>query len=225
MDFLGSQGRWTLPRVDYGPLPLYRERLPEMADFSYMSVPRHCGGSHTLTHPFRRYVKLQQFNQGMPSAQPDENTMLAMMKHEEVDILGLDGHIYKGRMDTHLPSITGKESVPRTRSKLIRSSSQRHHPMLSDVATLPARPQTAKVSVGGTSGMKLMFRLLSQYGSSHPTHLEEQIGNASGTHEAPKSITDKSQLRNSEESGNLERETFEVRMTIPSRQRSDEQST
>ncbi|XP_039183855.1 glutamine-rich protein 2 isoform X3 [Crotalus tigris] len=169
-----------------------RERLPEMADFSYMSVPRHCGGSHTLTHPFRRYVKLQQFNQGMPSAQPDENTMLAMMKHEEVDILGLDGHIYKGRMDTHLPSITGKESVPRTRSKLIRSSSQRHHPMLSDVATLPARPQTAKVSVGGTSA---------------------------------KSITDKSQLRNSEESGNLERETFEVRMTIPSRQRSDEQST
>ncbi|XP_029140507.1 glutamine-rich protein 2 [Protobothrops mucrosquamatus] len=170
----------------------FGKRLPEMADFSYMSVPRHCGGSHTLTHPFRRYVKLQQFNQGTPSVQPDENTMLAMMKHEEVDILGLDGHIYKGRMDTHLPSITGKESVPRTRSKVIRSSSQRHHPMFSDMATLPARPQTAKVSVGGTSA---------------------------------KSITDKSQLRNSEESGNLERETFEVRMTIPSRQRSDEQST
>ncbi|XP_070790512.1 glutamine-rich protein 2 [Pituophis catenifer annectens] len=171
-----------------------RERLPEMADVSYMNIPRHCGGSHTLTHPFRRYVKLQQFSQSMPSVQPDESTMLAMMKHEEVDILGLDGHIYKGRMDTHLPSITGKEYVPRTRSKLARSSSQRQHPMLSDLANLPARPHTAKVSVGNMSA---------------------------------KSITDKSaaSLRNSEESGNLERETFDVRMTIASRQRSDEQST
>ncbi|KAG8129008.1 hypothetical protein E2320_015805 [Naja naja] len=171
-----------------------RERLPEMADISYMSVPRHCGGSHTLTHPFRRSVKLQQLSQSMPSVQPDESTMLAMMKHEEVDILGLDGHIYKGRMDTHLPSITGKEYVPRTRSKLARSSSQRQHPIFNDLANLPARPHTAKVSVGSTSA---------------------------------KSITDKSAspLRNSEESGNLERETFEVRMTISSRQRSDEQST
>ncbi|XP_013919563.1 PREDICTED: glutamine-rich protein 2-like isoform X3 [Thamnophis sirtalis] len=171
-----------------------RERLPE-ADFSFMNVPRHCGGSHTLTHPFRRYVKLQQFSQSIPPVQPDESPMLAVMKHEEVDILGLDGHIYKGRMDTHLPSITGKEYVPRTRSKLLRSSSQRQqHPMLSDLANLPARPQTAKVSMGSMSA---------------------------------KSITDKSAspLRNSEEPGNLDRETIEVRMTIASRQRSDEQST
>ncbi|XP_013919561.1 PREDICTED: glutamine-rich protein 2-like isoform X1 [Thamnophis sirtalis] len=171
-----------------------KERLPE-ADFSFMNVPRHCGGSHTLTHPFRRYVKLQQFSQSIPPVQPDESPMLAVMKHEEVDILGLDGHIYKGRMDTHLPSITGKEYVPRTRSKLLRSSSQRQqHPMLSDLANLPARPQTAKVSMGSMSA---------------------------------KSITDKSAspLRNSEEPGNLDRETIEVRMTIASRQRSDEQST
>ncbi|XP_026557487.1 glutamine-rich protein 2 [Pseudonaja textilis] len=170
----------------------FGKRLPEMADISYMSVPRHCGGSHTLTHPFRRSMKLQQFSQSMPSVPSDESTMLATMKHEEVDILGLDGHIYKGRMDTHLPSITGKEC--KTRSKLARSSSQRQHPMFSDLANLPARPHTAKVSVGCTTA---------------------------------KSITDKSAspLRNSEESGNLERETFEVRMTVSSRQRSDEQST
>ncbi|XP_063149060.1 glutamine-rich protein 2 [Candoia aspera] len=171
----------------------FGKRLPEVDDFSYVSVPRHCGGSHTLTYPYRRYTRLQQVSQCMPPLQTEENTMLAMMKHEEVDILGLDGHIYKGRMDTHLPSITGKDSVPRTRSKLIRSSSQRHHPMLSDIASLPARPHTAKVSLRSLSA---------------------------------KSVGDKPvvQLRSAEEPGTQDRETLDLRMAIPSRQQSDEQS-
>uniref|UniRef100_A0A8D2Q7G0 DUF4795 domain-containing protein n=1 Tax=Varanus komodoensis TaxID=61221 RepID=A0A8D2Q7G0_VARKO len=126
------------------------DRLPEVTDFGYVSVPRHCGGSHTLTYPYRRYGKLQQLAQ---LKEPDS--------HEEVDILGLDGHIYKGRMDTQLPSITGKDSefpVPLADAlggpnKLIRSSSQRHQPMLSDLPNLPARPHTAKVSLRSLSGM------------------------------------------------------------------------
>ncbi|KAJ7316057.1 hypothetical protein JRQ81_002219 [Phrynocephalus forsythii] len=171
-----------------------RDRLPEMADYSYISVPRHCGGSHTLTYPYRRYGRLQQFAQCMPPLHADEGTMLAMMKHEEVDILGLDGHIYKGRMDTHLPSLTGKDGMSRLRNKLIRSSSQRHQPTLGDLASLPVRPHSAKVSLRSLS--------------------------AKSTGE--KSVA---QVKATEEPGVQERETLEVRMEIPSRQRSNEQST
>lgn len=93
--------------MNYGSLSLYRERLPEMADFSYMSVPRHCGGSHTLTHPFRRYVKLQQFSQSVPPVQPEENTMLAMMKvmrsQVEREQERVDGHWHGPRVgQSHL---------------------------------------------------------------------------------------------------------------------------
>ncbi|XP_042308282.1 glutamine-rich protein 2 isoform X4 [Sceloporus undulatus] len=171
-----------------------RDRLPEMADYSYVSVPRHCGGSHTLTYPYRRFGKFQHFANCVPPIQADETTMLAMMKHEEVDILGLDGHIYKGRMDTQLPSITGKDGLSRPRNKLIRSSSQRHQPTLADIASLPVRPHSAKVSLRSLSA---------------------------------KSVGDKSmpRIRIGEEPGAQDRETLELRMEIPSRQRFDEQST
>ncbi|XDB61581.1 hypothetical protein ABFV05_015197 [Capra hircus] len=84
--------------------PCYR-RLPDMADYSYSSAPRPCGGSHTLTYPYRR-IRLQHLSQGL---YPTEEIQIAM-KHDEVDILGLDGHIYKGRMDTRLPDLLNKDT-------------------------------------------------------------------------------------------------------------------
>ncbi|XP_027729187.1 glutamine-rich protein 2-like [Vombatus ursinus] len=83
----------------------YYKRLQDMPDYSYMSVPRHCGGSHTLTFPYRRYARLQHLAQ---CVYPTEDTQPSL-KHE-VDILGLDGHIYKGRLETRLPIIPNKES-------------------------------------------------------------------------------------------------------------------
>nr|XP_056704320.1 glutamine-rich protein 2 [Euleptes europaea] len=168
-----------------------RDKTPEMTDYSYMSMPRHCGGSHTLTYPYRRYGRLQQLAQSMPPIHPEENAVLTMMKHEEVDILGLDGHIYKGRMETELPYIAAKDNV--LRNKLIRSSSQRHPPTLPDITNLPVRPHTAKVSLRSLSAKSL----------------------------GEKSVKS---LRGTEDAGIQDREVLELRMEIPSRQGSDQQS-
>ncbi|XP_074870978.1 glutamine-rich protein 2 isoform X2 [Carettochelys insculpta] len=126
------------------------DKVAEMAEYGYLSVPRHCGGSHTLTYPYRRYTRLQQIAQCVPM-HPEETTMLAVMKHEEVDILGLDGHIYKGRMDARLPSISAKDGPLKAKSKLSCSSLQRQPP-LRDTASLPARPHSAKLSSPSNSG-------------------------------------------------------------------------
>lgn len=38
------------------------ERIPEMADYSYLAMSRSCGGSHTVTYPNRRYTRLQHIS-------------------------------------------------------------------------------------------------------------------------------------------------------------------
>uniref|UniRef100_A0A4W5K8M3 DUF4795 domain-containing protein n=1 Tax=Hucho hucho TaxID=62062 RepID=A0A4W5K8M3_9TELE len=81
------------------------ERIPEMADYSYLAMSRSCGGSHTVTYPNRRYTRLQHISH--------------FIQPEEVDILGLDGHIYKGRLktrsvktvDARLPTIFPKDGT------------------------------------------------------------------------------------------------------------------
>lgn len=45
-----------------------------MADYSYSSAPRPCGGSHTLTYPYRR-IRLQHLSQGL---YPTEEIQIAM---------------------------------------------------------------------------------------------------------------------------------------------------
>nr|XP_025855262.1 glutamine-rich protein 2 [Vulpes vulpes] len=130
--------------------PCYK-RVPETADYTYSSVPRRCGGSHTLTYPYRRN-RLQHLSQGL---YPTEEVQIAM-KHDEVDILGLDGHIYKGRMDTRLPGILSKDSessvsgMPKHKAKQSRPHVHRQQ-SLSDNGQLPSRPQSAQMLAGSTS--------------------------------------------------------------------------
>ncbi|XP_059006334.1 glutamine-rich protein 2 [Mustela lutreola] len=122
--------------------PCYK-RVPETADYVYSSVPRRCGGSHTLTYPYRR-SRLQHLSQGL---YPTEEVQIAM-KHDEVDILGLDGHIYKGRMDTRLPGILTKDTSVSGMSKHKAKHSRPHvhrQQSLSDNGQLPSRPQSAQM--------------------------------------------------------------------------------
>ncbi|XP_068833619.1 glutamine-rich protein 2 [Capricornis sumatraensis] len=119
--------------------PCYR-RLPDMADYSYSSAPRPCGGSHTLTYPYRR-IRLQHLSQGL---YPTEEIQIAM-KHDEVDILGLDGHIYKGRMDTRLPDLLNKDNAGmKHKTKQSRAHGHRQQ-SLSNSGQLPSRPQSAQM--------------------------------------------------------------------------------
>ncbi|XP_057391974.1 glutamine-rich protein 2 isoform X1 [Balaenoptera acutorostrata] len=129
--------------------PCYR-RLPDAADHTYPRAARRCGGSHTLTCPSRR-SRLQHLAQGL---YPTEEIQIAR-KHDEVDILGLDGHIYKGRMDTRLPDILNKDNSG-IKHKAKQSQPHVHRQRsLSDSTQLPSRPQSAQMLAGNNSGPSL----------------------------------------------------------------------
>ncbi|XP_058560809.1 glutamine-rich protein 2 isoform X1 [Neofelis nebulosa] len=163
--------------------PCHR-RVPDMADYTYSSAPRRCGGSHTLTYPYRRN-RLQHLSQGL---YPTEEIQIAM-KHDEVDILGLDGHIYKGRIDTRLPGIPSKDT-PVSASGMTKHKAKQPRPhthrqqSLSDSSQLPSRPQSAQMLAGNNSAPSHQRKdrpvssegLLSQPNVAHPPSPSE-MGN------------------------------------------------
>ncbi|XP_017572476.1 glutamine-rich protein 2 isoform X2 [Pygocentrus nattereri] len=133
------------------------ERIPEMADYGYLAVSRSCGGSHTLTYANRRYSRLQHITQIIQT----EDSSLAMsgsslkIQPEEVDILGLDGHIYKGRLnsravkpvESRLPTIMSKEGNCKIKDRVGRCQSQKYGRAESGHGS----PQSAKTQ-GSRSG-------------------------------------------------------------------------
>nr|XP_020771285.1 glutamine-rich protein 2 [Odocoileus virginianus texanus] len=159
--------------------PCYR-RLPDMADYSYSSAPRPCGGSHTLTYPYRR-IRLQHLSQGL---YPPEEIQIAM-KHDEVDILGLDGHIYKGRMETRLPDLMNKDNAGmKHKTKQSRPHGHRQQPP-SDGGQLPSRPQSAQTLAASDSAPSRhrKDRPVSTEGrlsQPNPAHLPGKTGNLPG---------------------------------------------
>ncbi|MFT7804244.1 uncharacterized protein C16orf96-like isoform X2 [Arapaima gigas] len=98
------------------------ERIPELADFGFLPVSRSCGGSHTLALSARRSGRLQQPCHLLQNAGDKQTLFGAPGQEEEVDIIGLDGQIYKGRvnsralknMESIQPSFVSKEGSRRT---------------------------------------------------------------------------------------------------------------
>ncbi|XP_068769388.1 glutamine-rich protein 2 isoform X2 [Struthio camelus] len=109
-------------------------RRERAAECGYLTVPRHCGGRHTLTHPLQRLARC------VPG-QLEPSAVLTLMKHDEMELLGQDGHIYKGRRATRLPAIAGKDGSPK-KTKLSGASSRRPW-AAPDAGPLPSRPQSA----------------------------------------------------------------------------------
>ncbi|XP_016084959.1 uncharacterized protein C16orf96-like [Sinocyclocheilus grahami] len=126
------------------------ERIPEMADYCYLS--RNCGGSHTLTYPSRRYTRLQHITHMIQSEEESRPVSTGPpTEAAEVDILGLDGQVYKGRMssravrlsETRFPTISPREGNWKSKDKVSRSQSQRSSGVDAGRGS-PARPQSAK---------------------------------------------------------------------------------
>ncbi|XP_034062019.1 uncharacterized protein LOC117539799 isoform X2 [Gymnodraco acuticeps] len=129
------------------------ERVSEMTDYSHLAVLRSCGGSHTVTSASQRRTNLQT-NKYPPQAEVD-----CVIQSEEVDIVGLDGHIYKGRLnapsirntETKLPTIPTKDGMCKTKDKAKcphkpTASPEGHH------------PHSAKSNQGSHSASSLLER-------------------------------------------------------------------
>ncbi|XP_040918160.1 glutamine-rich protein 2 [Toxotes jaculatrix] len=94
------------------------ERIAELTDYSHLAVSRSCGGSHTVTSPSQRRIGLQYMKY---HPQPEGD---AVIQSEEVGIVGLDGHIYRGRLnpslrhpETKLPTISAKDGMCKIKDK------------------------------------------------------------------------------------------------------------
>ncbi|KAK5855768.1 hypothetical protein PBY51_007412 [Eleginops maclovinus] len=114
---------------------ILHERISEMTDYSHLGVSRSCGGSHTVTSASQRRTGLQTIKHH-PQAEID-----GLIPSEEIDIIGLDGHIYKGRLNAppirnteiKLPTIPTKDGMCKTKDKAKcphkpAASPEGHHP-------------------------------------------------------------------------------------------------
>ncbi|KAI8487333.1 Glutamine-rich protein 2, partial [Branchiostoma belcheri] len=142
-----------------GPtLPSLAQPAPQDYDL-YFSQPRPCGGSHTMTYPNKRFTKLTAGGQYVVEEQPQVQVFHVK---EELDIIGADGHIYKGRVeidDGRLPTLTqrphtaGSRSVSRTSQTHVIDEStgeQQHSPPPTRQAT-PGEGGAGQTEVSATA--------------------------------------------------------------------------
>ncbi|XP_074703289.1 glutamine-rich protein 2-like [Strix aluco] len=127
----------TVVELEQTPQHSHRERVGECR---YPRVPRQCGGRHTLTHPLQRCPHPQPHPPSTP--RPLQPRTLLPIKHDETELSGQDGHIYRGRRVRQLPVLVGKEDFPRAKPKL----SPRQWDA-KDTSRLLSRPQSTASSL------------------------------------------------------------------------------
>ncbi|XP_076838937.1 glutamine-rich protein 2-like [Brachyhypopomus gauderio] len=113
-----SSGLHTVYELEHIRQRNRSQRVTERADYGYLPISRSCGGRHTLTSPTQRYSRLRCITR-MTQTEDDH-----LVQPEEVDILGLDGHIYKGRLNSR--------AVETVESRLLTQGRQRSAELLSD---------------------------------------------------------------------------------------------
>uniref|UniRef100_A0A8C7VCB5 DUF4795 domain-containing protein n=2 Tax=Oncorhynchus mykiss TaxID=8022 RepID=A0A8C7VCB5_ONCMY len=169
------------------------ERIPEISDYSYLAMSRSCGGSHTVTYPNRRYTRLQHFSHFIQAEEetPPISSSPLRIQPEEVDILGLDGHIYKGRLktrsvktvDARLPTIFPKDGMCKSKDKIMRSQFQKPGCTEPGCVT-PVRPQSAKTQRSrSASGSSVRDRPMSSLGCLSQATLPQSSSHADTTSE------------------------------------------
>ncbi|XP_068007566.1 glutamine-rich protein 2 isoform X2 [Melanerpes formicivorus] len=109
----------------------------QVGEGRYPTVPRHCGGQHTLTQRLQRCQPLHSLPPGTP--QPLHATLHA--QRNPTELLGQDGHIYRGQQEPPLPE--GKEGFQRGKARLPPRQGDTQ-----DTVRLLSRPQSAGPLLG-----------------------------------------------------------------------------
>lgn len=86
------------------------------------TTARACGGSHTVTFPHRRTARFNQYYYYR-----EDDTPVPIPPRDETELIGQDGHIYKGRFDGNMggvPELPPNPKSPRAMSAKRASSPQ-----------------------------------------------------------------------------------------------------
>ncbi|XP_005747783.1 uncharacterized protein C16orf96 isoform X2 [Pundamilia nyererei] len=126
------------------------ERISELTDYGHLAAARSCGGSHHTNAAGSQ-------RRGGPQYTKLHGEVDGAMQSEEVDIVGLDGRIYKGRLnvpacrnsETKLPTIPTRDGVYKSKDKAKPAASPEVGP--STPLHPPCSPRSAACSRSASS--------------------------------------------------------------------------
>ncbi|XP_067671286.1 glutamine-rich protein 2-like [Haliotis asinina] len=172
----------------------------------YYATTRQCGGNHTLTYPHKRVSRMTQMNNLFKEETDVAPAPVYPIYKEEVDVQGVDGHIYRGRIErmqieAKMPSKMSPQSVnqvgakspatPRTQRKMTGLDNDptrgsptppvgtRGRPMSARGSVSP-RPASGRVSSRPQSTRPMSARQSGQESSRTTPYQEEPVPQQAG---------------------------------------------